>query len=99
MKQIEISGDWTTMFWDKRSVRVCAEPHAASAFLSQATLPYLWPDEPKFRESVDSKDDPQKHLRLGWVVAYLHHPNPQVILKTLRDHIPTEVCRSGALST
>jgi hypothetical protein len=88
--QIDITGDWTTLFWDRRPVRVYAELDAAATFLSQEALPYLWPDVTEYRESVDSKGDPQRSLRLAWTVAYLHHPDPRVIRRVLRDHIRAE---------
>jgi hypothetical protein len=53
-------------------------------FFSQPTLPYLWPENVAYRNNVDEKD-PQDTLRDQWTVAYLSHPNRDVVLDTLRN--------------
>jgi len=53
-------------------------------FFSQATLPYLWPENVAYRDNVDEKD-PQDTLRDQWTIAYLSHPNREVVLDTLRN--------------
>jgi hypothetical protein len=97
-KQIEISGDWTKSFWKELPVRVYSEPDAVVAFFSQATLPYLWPDIVEYKQYVDSQGDAQRRVRLSWIVAYLHHPYADVLLKTLRDHIPADLLGTLAVN-
>jgi hypothetical protein len=53
------------------------------AFFSQPTLPYLWPEDAEYRKNIDEKD-PQDTLRDQWTVAYLSHPNREVVLDMLR---------------
>lgn len=90
-KQMVISGDWTKSVWKELPVRVYPEPDAVATFFSQPTLPYLWPDIEEYKQYVDSQEDAQRSIRLSWIVAYLHHPNAEVLLKTLRDHIPADL--------
>jgi hypothetical protein len=97
-KQIEISGDWTKSFWKELPVRVYSEPDAVAAFFSQRTLPYLWPDIKDYKQYVDSQGDAQRRLRLSWIVAYLHHPYADVLLKTLRDCIPSDLLGTLAMT-
>jgi len=97
-KQIEISGDWTKSFWKDLPVRVYSEPDAVAPFFSQATLPYLWPDIEEYKQHVDSQGDAQRRIRLSWIVAYLHHPHADVLLKTLRDHIPADLLGTLAIN-
>jgi len=53
------------------------------AFLSQNPLPYLWPKDEKYRQSVDKNQDPQRLLRDQWTGVFLGHPNPEVVLGIL----------------
>lgn len=96
--QIEISGNWTKSIWKELPVRVYSEPDAVAAFFTQATLPYLWPDIREYKQYVDSQEDAQKRVRLSWIVAYLHHPYSDVLLETLRNHIPADLLGTLAVN-
>ena len=54
------------------------------AFLSQTPLPYLWPKDQAHRRIVDTNKNPQGLLRDQWTGVFLAHPNPDVVLATLR---------------
>lgn len=53
-------------------------------FLSQAPLPYLWPDNERHRKGVDNYKSPQDLLRYYWTTAFLNHPNQDVVIETLQ---------------
>lgn len=55
-----------------------------SDFFSQRPLPYLWPDNDSYRQSIDEQEYPQDVLREQWTVAFLSHPNSNVVLATLQ---------------
>jgi hypothetical protein len=90
-EQIEISGRFMGSIWKERSVRVFDNPHAVSEFLSKESLPYLWPEDKDFIKYCDSTRDPRLYLRMAWTAVYLHHPNPEVVLKVLQDHTHEEI--------
>jgi hypothetical protein len=54
------------------------------AFLTQRPLPYLWPEHRAYRKSIDEHDNPQDVLQDQWTVAFLSHPNPEIVLATLK---------------
>ena len=98
IRSVMISGDWGKVFDERRQVQVYADSNRASAFFSQSTLPYLWPDLQAHRKEMDSRDDPQFAIRLRWIVAYLHHPDHQVIITILRNHISPEFLNTMAIA-
>jgi hypothetical protein len=53
-------------------------------FFSRAPLPYLWPDHDAYCRSIDDHDRPQDILRDQWTIAFLSHPNSEVVLATLK---------------
>ncbi|PKP59112.1 MAG: hypothetical protein CVT88_06215 [Candidatus Altiarchaeales archaeon HGW-Altiarchaeales-1] len=97
-QKIEISGDWMTLFWSQRPIEVYAHPDRVIAFLNQNMLPYLWPDDMKYKDSVNSEEKPQNCLRLQWIVSYLHHPDSEVIIKTLQTKIPTDILETVGMT-
>lgn len=91
-RQIELHGDWKSdlmgelTYVGKRkrdSVKVYADPNLVKKFLSQKALPYIWSDD-EHRNYINSKGDAQEYLLWLWIIVYLHHPNPEVIIETLR---------------
>jgi hypothetical protein len=85
--------------WETGLARTLELPYSCDvrAFFSQPTFPYLWPEDAEYRKNVDNKDppdlwpenvgyeyDPQDTLRDEWTVAYLSHPNREVVLDMLR---------------
>jgi hypothetical protein len=82
-KKIAVSGSWTAQLWKNRPVTVDVKPDIA-AFFTQIELPYLWPDDKKYINYIDSQSNPQEHLRIQWSMVYLHHPNVDVVVEVLR---------------
>jgi hypothetical protein len=97
-EKIEISGDWMTMFWNRRPIEVYTRPDSVVTFFNQNNLPYLWPDDIRYRNDVNSRDNPQNYLRLQWIIAYLHHPQPGVIIKTLQTNIPPDILETAGMT-
>lgn len=93
-RTLDVTGDWLSQVWKQKPVKVFAEVDAAMTFLSQAELPYLWDDEPKYIENLKSKPDPQRELRVSWIAAYLNHPAPGVVGRTLREHVTPDLLES-----
>jgi hypothetical protein len=91
---IEITGAWLNQVWKEKPVQVYAKLESAMEFLSHSKLPYLWSDIPEYIDNVNSKDDPQKELRIEWTAAYLNHPNAEIVAKTLANHITPELLNS-----
>lgn len=81
-KKIEVSGSWTAQLWKERPVTVDFKPDIA-AFFTPTKLPYLWLDDPKYINYIDSQSNPQDYLRVQWTMVYLHHPNSDVIIDML----------------
>jgi len=96
---VEISRLWVGELGasEARPVKIHASP---SAFFKQETLPYVWPEDEKHISYVDSGDNPQKFLRFAWCIVYLHHPDPKIIIETLRCPVladPDDALRGVAL--
>lgn len=90
--QIELLGDWKSDLMNqftslgqkkRRPVKIYVESKMAKKFLAQKVMPYLWHDD-EHRKYIDSTFAPQEYLRWVWIVVYLHHPDPKVIIETLR---------------
>ena len=98
VETIEITGGWLDEIWKERPVALCADPDEAMAFLARDPLPYVWDDDPGYREHVDGRPDPQRELRSTWIAAYLNHPKPEVVLRTLREHVTPDALLSRTVS-
>ena len=97
-RTLQITGDWLNQVWKEKPVQVFAEPDAAMAFLSQDELPYLWEDVQGYIDDVNGKPDPQRELRVVWTVAYLSHPEPEVVRRTLRDYVTPDLLNSWTVA-
>jgi hypothetical protein len=75
---------WTGDLWREAPVRV---PWTVDVkeFLGRRPLPYLWPNDTEYRAHIDAHERPEQLLRAGWVDAFLHHPDEQVVIQCLRD--------------
>lgn len=93
-KTIEITGEWLNQVWAKKPVQVYANIASAMDFLSKSKLPHLWRDVPGYIEKVNNTDDPQRELRVVWIAAYLNHPNAEIVAKTLKNHVTSELLNS-----
>ena len=91
---IEITGEWLNQVWKEKPVQIYAKLASAMDFLSQSKLPHIWSDMPEYIDKVNSKDDPQKELRIVWTAAYLNHPNAEIVAKTLENHVTSEQLNS-----
>lgn len=58
-------------------------------FFAKKELPLLWPDDPDYVSMMNEKDREDRkqylrYLRFAWYIAYLHHNDPDVIIRTLK---------------
>lgn len=76
-----LSGAWTADIWDRKPIRVPAVVDVDS-FLDQSPMPSLWPDDAEFNDYAGGDDE---SLRRMWVMALLHHPDRDAVVRTLRS--------------
>jgi len=70
--------------WQYKDVEVPTCLDVKALLFSKTPLPYLWPEDETYRRSVDKHENPQVLLRNQWTAVFLAHPNPDVVLATLR---------------
>ncbi|WP_335972711.1 hypothetical protein [Streptomyces sp. CA2R106] len=69
-----------------------------TAFLADTPLPYLWPDNARYREYMGSRRSAQTLLRESWTNVFLHHPNPDVVRQCLRAAPPRTMLSVNSLA-
>lgn len=79
--QIELTGEWTGDIWEVRPIRVPATLDV-DAFLEQRPVPPVFPDDEVFVARIGGDDGIMRRL---WLMALLHHPDPDVVLGCLRS--------------
>lgn len=84
----EVSGQWGGEIWLPQSKVRLQRRFNPNEFFSQDTLPIHVVSDDGFKEKIKDKEDPQAYLRMCWAVAYLHHPNPNVLIAVLQAPIP-----------
>jgi hypothetical protein len=85
----KISGGWKDGYvWTATNSYLVEEDPDLNEFFSRETLPYLLPGNVEYIKSVASDDDPGRQSRVHWALAYIHHPNPTVVVRAFRANIP-----------
>ncbi|MDD2666497.1 MAG: hypothetical protein PHD13_05645 [Methanocellales archaeon] len=90
-RKIEVSGDWTQRLWaisfhrggvdyKTEPLKLEARPDIDALF-SRKKLPYLWPKDKAYVRWADSASDTQYFLKIQWAIAYMHHPDPKVLIE------------------
>lgn len=86
---IQVHGPWNTIWTGRRPITVLAAADDAERFLAQPSLPPVWADDSGYIAAAEG--DQERTYRIHWTMAYLHHPDPQVLLMTLRRHTPPQI--------
>ncbi|HEX4223009.1 MAG TPA: hypothetical protein VHZ97_11635 [Pseudonocardiaceae bacterium] len=69
-----------------------------SSFLARDDLPYLWPQDESYRNYIDGGKHAQGLLRASWINVFLHHRNPDVVLRCLREAPPETMLNLGSFA-
>ena len=88
-----IMAEWMRDLWMKKPVEVFATSTDVIDFLdhSDSFLPPLWPDDKFYVETLRAGPNAEQQLRLQWLLVYLHHPDPDVVVAVLRNYMTPKI--------
>lgn len=81
--RLELDGSWIDPIWSRSEKITIMKAVDVNAFLSQRTLPYVFPNNADYCRSVAESGDPQENLRSSWTRIFLHHPDPEIVIRTI----------------
>jgi hypothetical protein len=79
-EEVQLSPMWRDQWFEGKHATVQLQG-PPEKFFAQEELPPLWPNDPNH---VAKYGKDQRYLRTGWYIAYLHHPDPRMVVRTLK---------------
>jgi hypothetical protein len=76
---------WAGELWSQQPVYAPRRVDVG-AFLQQRPMPYVWPNDVRYHDFVDSSEgDSTEWLVKSWLYVFLHHPDKAVVINALRQ--------------
>ena len=85
-------GGWKDGYvWNATEKYLVEKEPDLKEFFSRKELPSLLPNNKKYTQNVLNDENPLLTSKVHWALAYMHHPDPEVVVQLFRQNIPFNI--------